>query len=64
MTHSTHLILLLYGLGHMVKDDSTYVGYMLTFQISSKESFIRTIPQTGLCYTSRRALAGTVEREI
>ena len=31
----------------------------LLFPISSKGSFIYTVPQTGLCYTSRGALAGT-----
>ena len=42
-THSTHFILRLYGIRHMVKDHSDG----LLFPINSKGSFICTIPQTG-----------------
>ena len=51
--HSTHFILRLYGVGHMVKDhsDSERVNPLpphgLLFPINSKGSFICTIPQTG-----------------
>ena len=60
-THSTHVILRLYGVGHMVKDHADsergnpLPPHGLLFPINS-------IPQTGyhiLCYTSRGALAGT-----
>ena len=51
--HSTHLIFLrLYGVGHMVKDHSDskrgnpLAPHRLLFPISSKGSFICTIPQT------------------
>ena len=55
----------------MVKDHSdskrgnTLLPHGLLFPVSSKGSFIYTIPQTGqhmhgLCYTSRGALAGFV----
>ena len=63
-THSTHFIY-----GYMVKDHSDsekgnpLPPHGLLFPISSKGSFICTIPdriaQHGLCYTSRGALAGT-----
>ena len=52
-THSTHFILRLYGVGHMVKDHSdsekvnSLLPHGLLFSISSKGSFICTIPQTG-----------------
>ena len=58
----------LYGVGHMVKDHSDSQRgnplpplHGLLFSISSKGSFICTIPQTGysLCYPIRGALAGT-----
>ena len=57
----------LYGVRHMVKDNSDRergnpLPHGLLFLISSKGSFICTIPPTGynnLCYTSCRALAGT-----
>ena len=51
-THSTHFILQLYGVGHMVKDHSDsekgnlLLPHGLLFLISSKGSFICTIPQT------------------
>ena len=50
MTHSTHFILRLYGVGHMVKDHSDsergnpLPPYRLLFPINSKGSFICTIP--------------------
>ena len=53
-THSTHFIFQLYGIIHMVKDhlDSERGNLLsplhgLLFPISSKGSFICTIPQTG-----------------
>ena len=52
-THSTHFILRLFGLRHMVKDHSDnkrrnmLPPHGLLFPISSKGSFICTIPQTG-----------------
>ena len=53
-THSTHFILRLYGVGHnMVKVHSdsekgnALLPHRLLFPISSKGSFICTIPQTG-----------------
>ena len=51
-THSTHFILRLYGVGHMVKDHSDsergnpLLPHGLLFPINSKGSFIYTIPQT------------------
>ena len=51
--HSTHFILRLYGVGYMVKDYSDsergkpLPPHGLLFPISSKGSFICTIPQTG-----------------
>ena len=51
-TYSTHF-LLLYGVRHMVKDNSDserenpLPPHRLLFPISSKGSFICTIPQTG-----------------
>ena len=53
-THSTHFILRLYGVGHMVNDHSVseignpLLPHGLFFLINSKWSFICTIPQTGL----------------
>ena len=53
-THSTHSILRLYGVGHMVKDHSDsergnpLLPHGLLFPINSKVVFICTIPQTGL----------------
>ena len=44
----------LYGVRHMVKD---HLGY--SFRLTAMGSFICTIPQIGLCYTSRGVLAGT-----
>ena len=55
----------LYGVRHMVKDHSdSKKGNPLPphrplLSINSKGSFICTIPQWGLCYTSRGSLAGT-----
>ena len=52
-TQSTHYILRLYGIRHMVKDHSdSEIGnplppHRLLFPINSKGSFICTIPQTG-----------------
>ena len=52
-THSTHFILRLYGVGHMIKGHSDsergnpLPPHGLLFLISSKGSFICTIPQTG-----------------
>ena len=49
-THSTHFILLLYGIGYIVKDHSDnergnlLLPHGLLFPISSKDSFICTIP--------------------
>ena len=51
-THSTHFILRLYGVGHMVKDHSDsergnpLPPHGLLFPINSKGSFICTITQT------------------
>ena len=64
-THSTHFYLRLYGVRHMVKDHSDsekgnpLPPHRLLFLINSKGSFICTIPQTDLCYTSCGALVGT-----
>ena len=50
MTHSTHFILWLYGVGHMVKNHSDserrnlLQEHVLLFSITSKGSFICTIP--------------------
>ena len=63
-THSTHFILRLHDVGHMVKDHSDsergnlLPPHGLLFPINSKGSFICTIPQTyhSLCCG---ALAGT-----
>ena len=68
------IYLLLYGVGHMVKDHSDsergnlLLPHGLLFSINSKGSFICIIPETGstyhgLCYTSRGALAGTRNRQ-
>ena len=67
-THSTHFSLRLYGVEHMVKDHSDRKRgnpHGLLFPISSKGSFICTIPQTDtniprpFCYIGRGSLAGT-----
>ena len=53
-THSTHFILRLYGVGHMVKDHSDSVRgnplppHGLLFPIKSKGSFICIIPSISL----------------
>ena len=53
MTHSTHFIYGYYGVRHMVKGHSDsergnpLLSHKLLFLISSKGSFIGTIPQTG-----------------
>ena len=54
MMHSTHFILQLYGVGHMLKDHSDSERgnafpqlYGLLFPVSSKGSFKCTIPQAG-----------------
>ena len=65
----------LYGVRHMVKDHSDsekgnpLPPHRLLLSISSKGSFICTIPQKdstypGLCYTSRGALAGTRNEHV
>ena len=52
-THSTHYILQLYGVRHMVKDHSDrergnlLLPHRLLFLINSNGSFICIIPQTG-----------------
>ena len=69
-THSTHFILTLYRVGHMVKDHSDsergnpIPPHRLLFPINSK--FVFNAPSyrqgsiyNGLCYTSCGALAGT-----
>ena len=59
-THSTHFILRLYGVRHMVKDHSDsekgnpLPPHKLLFPINRQDSTYH-----GLCYTSRGALAGT-----
>ena len=64
-THSTHYILRLYGVRHMVKDHSDsekgnrLPPHRLLFPINSKDSFINDSTYHGLCYTNRGALAGT-----
>ena len=68
MTDSTHFILQLYGVGHMVKDHSNNDGgnllqplHGLLILISSKGSFISHKQYSinhSLCYTSRGGLAG------
>ena len=66
--HSKQMFLQLYGVGHMVKDVSvSQRGNLLLplhgqlFPISSKGSFISTIPHTGqhILQTSYGALTGT-----
>ena len=53
MTHSTHLILRLYSVGHMVKDHSDsergnlLPPHGLLFPINSKGSCICTVPEIG-----------------
>ena len=69
-THSTHFILRLYGVGHMVKDHSDsgeetsccHMGY--SFQLTARvllyaPSHRQDNTYHSLCYTSRGALAGT-----
>ena len=69
-THSTHFILRLYGVIHMVKNHLDFEGgnplppHGLLFPISSKillyaSSRRQNNTYHGLCYTSRGALAGT-----
>ena len=69
-THSTHFILRLYGVGHMVKDHSDSERgnplpiHGLLFPIKQQGFFYMHHPRQdstyhGLCYTSRGALAGT-----
>ena len=64
MTHSTRFIYSYMASDIMVKDHSDsergnlLLPHRLLFQISSKGSFICINQQTGLCYTSRGALAG------
>ena len=64
-TYSTHFILWLYVIRHIVKDHSyskkgnMLLPHRLLFLISSKGSFICIIPQTYHSYTRPRALAGT-----
>ena len=66
MTHSTHFILRLYGIRHMVKDhsDSERANLLpphgLLFMINSKGSFICTIPDR-IAHTTAFV---TLEREI
>ena len=58
----------LYGVGHMVEDHSDserqnpLLPHGLLFPINIKGSFICTIH--GLCYTSRGALAGTINSSM
>ena len=58
MTHSTHFILWLYDVGHMVKDHSDsergnlLPPHGLLFPINSKDSFICTIPTDRIAYTT------------
>ena len=69
-THSTHFILRLYGVGHMVKDHSDsergnrcrHIGY--SFRLAARvllyaSSHRQDNTYHSLCYTSRGALAGT-----
>ena len=57
-THSTHFILRLYGVGHMVKDHSDsergnqLPPHGLLFPINRKGSFICTIPQDRIAHTT------------
>ena len=69
--HTQHILFMLHGMGHMVKNHSySERGNLLPprhgllFPNSSKYSFICTIPHMdstyhGLCYTNPGALAGT-----
>ena len=69
MTHSTHFILRLYGVRHMVKDHSVreetccrHLGY--SFRLIARvllyaPSHRQDSTYHGLCYTSRGVLAGT-----
>ena len=75
MTHSTHFILQLYGIGHMVKDHSdSERGNPLpphgqSFQLTARvllyaPSHRQDSTYHSLCYTSRGALAGTSNLEL
>ena len=70
-THSTHFILRLYGIGHMVKDNSDsergnrcrHMGY--SFRLAARvllyaPSHRQDSTYHGLCYTSRGALVKTI----
>ena len=68
--HSTHFILRLYGVGHMVEDHSDSEGgnplppHRILLLINSKGSLYAPSHRQdstyhGVCYTSRGALAGT-----
>ena len=65
-THSTHFILRLYGIRHMVTDHSDsergnlLPPHGLLFSINSKGSFICTIPQTGYYWLERAGYEGHV----
>ena len=67
--YSTHFILRLYGVRHMVKDHSDcergnlLPPHRLLFPINRKGSFICTIPQTGL-HIPQPLLHHWLEREI
>ena len=64
-THSTHFILRLYGVGHMVVREETrcrQMGY--SFRLTARvllyaPSHRQDSTYYGICYTSRGALAGT-----
>ena len=75
MMHSTHFILRLYGVGHVVKDNSDsergnpLPPHGLLFPISSKgylcaSSHRQDKKYHSLCYTSHGALAGTRNRSM
>ena len=74
-THSTHFILRLYGVGHMVKDHSDsergtrcrHMGY--SFRLTARvilyaSSHRQDTTYHGLCYTSRGSLVGTRNSSI
>ena len=67
-THLTHFILRLYGVGHIVKDQSDsergnpLPPHEVIFLINSKGSFICTIPQTTAFVTP--VVEHWLEREI
>ena len=65
-THSTHFILRLYGVGHMVKDhsDSERETHCYSFPLAARVLLYAPFHRQdntyhGLCYPSRGALAGT-----